>query len=258
MHIGLIPDPIMPLPVSTAPSGGFTGRAPVARRAFTLIELLTVIAIIAILAGILIPVVGRARESARTSQCTSNLRQIGMGMSLFAADNQGLLPPAAGIPPGEAVEVQWTKWLDNYLPQQSTSATAREHPVFLCPSTDYEGLDHEDISRSYSATASIYGPSASGVLGRDSRGRRLLNSIENRPRVPMVIEGKRYLTGNGSISGLNWTAASPDTRAASEEVTTYFDFRHRGRMNVLFADGSVRGQTLADTAQYTRELWEGR
>lgn len=258
MHIGLIPDPIMLLSVSTAPLGGFIGRAPVARRAFTLIELLTVIATIAILAGILIPVVGRVRESARTSQCTSNLRQIGMGMSLFAADNQGMLPPAAGTPSGESTEVQWTKWLDDYLPQQGTSSTAREHPIFLCPSTNYEGLEFSDIARSYSATASIYGPSASGVLGRDSRGRRLLTSIENRPRVPMVIEGKRYQNGNGSISGLNWTAASPDTQASSEEATTYFDFRHRGRMNVLFADGSVRGQTLADTAQYTRELWEGR
>ncbi|MFH1496694.1 MAG: DUF1559 domain-containing protein [Verrucomicrobiota bacterium] len=223
-----------------------------------MIELLTVIAIIAILAGILIPVVGRVRESARNSQCTSNLRQIGMGMSLFAADNQGLLPPAAGIPPGEAVEVQWSKWLDDYLPQQSTSATAREHPIFLCPSTDYEGLDHSGISRSYSATASIYGPSASGVLGRDSRGRRRLNSIENRPVVPMVIEGKRYLTGNGSISGLNWTAARADTTAASEKDTTYFDFRHGNHMNVLFADGSVRGQSLVDTAKYNQQLWEGR
>jgi prepilin-type N-terminal cleavage/methylation domain-containing protein/prepilin-type processing-associated H-X9-DG protein len=61
--------------------------------AFTLIELLTVIAIIGILAAILIPVVGRVRESAKASQCVSNLRQIGMAAYAFAADNEDRLPP---------------------------------------------------------------------------------------------------------------------------------------------------------------------
>ncbi|RRJ95503.1 prepilin-type N-terminal cleavage/methylation domain-containing protein [Opitutaceae bacterium TAV4] len=63
------------------------------KRAFTLIELLTVIAIIGILAGILIPVVGRARESARTTQCLSNFRQLGMAFQLFLGDQKDLLPP---------------------------------------------------------------------------------------------------------------------------------------------------------------------
>jgi len=243
---------------STVPSGRFVECATVGRRAFTLVELLTVIAIIGVLAGILIPIVGRARESARATQCSSNLRQIGMGLFLFANDNRGLLPPAVGVQPGGEAEVQWTKWLDGYLPKQGTSETAREHVIFVCPSTRYEGLELDGIARSYTATASIYGPSASGVLGRNSRGQRLVNSIENRPEVPMVIEAKRYLTGNGSVSGLNWTGASPDVAATSPEATVYFDFRHNDRMNVLFADGSVRGQIIDDTRRYTQVRWEGR
>ena len=62
------------------------------RNAFTLIELLTVIAIIGILAAILIPVVSSVRESARASKCVSNLRQIGMAFHAFAADNQDRFP----------------------------------------------------------------------------------------------------------------------------------------------------------------------
>ncbi len=54
------------------------------RRAFTLIEMMVVITIIAILIGIAVPVIGRARESARDVQCKSNLRQIGQGLTQYA------------------------------------------------------------------------------------------------------------------------------------------------------------------------------
>lgn len=71
------------------------------RRAFTLIELLTVIAIIGILAAILIPVIGRARESAKGARCISNLRQVGVALHAYADENRGFLPPVAftGISP---------------------------------------------------------------------------------------------------------------------------------------------------------------
>jgi prepilin-type N-terminal cleavage/methylation domain-containing protein len=63
-----------------------------ARAAFTLVELLTVIAIIGVLAAIIIPVVGSVRTSAKRSLCVSNLRQVGVAILAFAGDNQGRLP----------------------------------------------------------------------------------------------------------------------------------------------------------------------
>lgn len=62
------------------------------RAAFTLIELLTVIAIIGILAAILIPTVGKVREKARQSASISNLKQIAQALVLYASDNKGLAP----------------------------------------------------------------------------------------------------------------------------------------------------------------------
>ncbi len=60
---------------------------------FTLIELLVVVAIIAILAALLLPALRNARESAKTINCLSNVRQIGMSFQLYGTDQNGLMPP---------------------------------------------------------------------------------------------------------------------------------------------------------------------
>jgi type II secretory pathway pseudopilin PulG len=63
------------------------------RVAFTLVELLVVIGIIAVLVSLLLPALGKARESAQTLACLSNLRQIGLGFALYAQNNDECLPP---------------------------------------------------------------------------------------------------------------------------------------------------------------------
>jgi prepilin-type N-terminal cleavage/methylation domain-containing protein/prepilin-type processing-associated H-X9-DG protein len=62
------------------------------RRGFTLVELLVVIALIATLAGLLLPTLGRAKESGRATACLSNLHQIGLALQLYVQDNGNRLP----------------------------------------------------------------------------------------------------------------------------------------------------------------------
>jgi prepilin-type N-terminal cleavage/methylation domain-containing protein/prepilin-type processing-associated H-X9-DG protein len=68
-------------------------RAPAPRSGFTLIELLVVIAIIGILAAMLFPVFAQAREKGRQADCISNMRQLGMSISMYADDYDELYPP---------------------------------------------------------------------------------------------------------------------------------------------------------------------
>jgi prepilin-type N-terminal cleavage/methylation domain-containing protein/prepilin-type processing-associated H-X9-DG protein len=78
------------------------------QKGFTLIELLVVIAIIAILAAILFPLFGMAKERAHRSSCSSDLKQIGIALSLYCDDFSGRYPKAlAGTKPSEIAAADW-------------------------------------------------------------------------------------------------------------------------------------------------------
>jgi prepilin-type N-terminal cleavage/methylation domain-containing protein len=118
-------------------------HADVRARGFTLIELLVVIAIIAVLAGMLLPVLGRAKEMGRRAYCINNLRQIGLGIRMYQDDNQEhpplyLVNPRAktyGLPGGN------TNYLDGTYISNTNS--------FVCPSDRTKGQIPIDLGWEY-------------------------------------------------------------------------------------------------------------
>lgn len=114
------------------------------RNAFTLIELLTVIAIVGILAAILIPVVGSVRESARGSKCLSNLRQIGTAIVVYSEDIDGRILASRFEDQNGVLRHYWHRELWTYAGYEEASyqrdvnderRLSKIENIFHCPTT---------------------------------------------------------------------------------------------------------------------------
>ena len=113
-----------------------------AGRAFTLIELLVVVAIIAILAALLLPALARAKQTAKTTVCISNLKQWGQATHLYTTDNDDLLPQDGAPNPGNSsTNVGWYVDLPKVLnlpryhdmPWRTNAAIEPGNSVWICP-----------------------------------------------------------------------------------------------------------------------------
>jgi prepilin-type N-terminal cleavage/methylation domain-containing protein/prepilin-type processing-associated H-X9-DG protein len=106
---------------------------PAARRraGFTLIELLVVVAVIALLAGMLLPVFAQAREKARQAVCISNLKQLAAGMRLYSEDYDEALPLVVGHQASDRLIFPMT-WMDRLLPYVGSTS------VFVDASSGHE------------------------------------------------------------------------------------------------------------------------
>jgi len=136
LHVGTTADYL----VLTRGSPAKKPAKPLLRLGFTLIELLVVIAIIAILAAMLVPALSMAKEKARSIYCLSNLKQIGIALTMYSDDYQGKLIPAELNPrKGAPADDGWPTILFNqrYLAAPTTKGyykMAQSGSVFRCPS----------------------------------------------------------------------------------------------------------------------------
>lgn len=222
-------------------------------RAFTLIELLTVIAIIGILAAILIPVVSQAREQARVAQCVSNLRDIGSAVHLYAGEFGDRVPPHIRSD-GAQPDSEWG------------SLVAPNHGVIgLLLPPERGGPNMPSWSGGYLDSAeSLFCPATRDELFQDAQYRR-----------PETIDRANPITRAGymwiyRVWGVNGAGPRDNTRVTNENPNNpyVFDFPapgtsglgprftvnpHQSRVNVLHLGGHVTSFTTEELLQLPRD-----
>lgn len=200
------------------------------RSGFTLIELLVVIAIIAILASILFPVFAQAREAARKASCTSNLKQQGIGITMYAQDFDETLPQGSRTMSDGTV---W-RWMHQTFPY------VKNAEVYHCPSSTF----YWDASV-FTGNAGSYGYNAyflnNGALG----------AIPKPAETVVVVD-----TPGGTVTGNRFRSRPdlPDGSAGAvwngwAQTESRVAYLHQGGANVLFADGHVKTQRPGDLNQ---------
>ena len=193
------------------------------RNAFTLIELLVVIAIIAILAAILFPVFARARENARRSSCSSNLKQIGLGILQYTQDYDEKYPNQV-ISATPANNLHFGYILQPYL---------KSKQIFLCPSA---AGSTSDIKNPYpadtkdhiwTADATTPGGAFSGSYGMNTPVEGISQAqVLNVVRTPMFFDGA-------------WPEASGSADPGIINARRHFD-----GSNLCYVDGHVKFQNF--------------
>jgi prepilin-type N-terminal cleavage/methylation domain-containing protein/prepilin-type processing-associated H-X9-DG protein len=222
------------------------------RKAFTIVELLVVIGIIAVLISILLPALNRAREQARVVVCASNERQIYLAMCVYASVNRGVLPIPLWVSlphfPNAAIQID-APGLYNYTdgalwPYIPGGPDVRQR-VFLCPS---DGPDRQvilDISAQvdYPGLTRNFTYNFNGHLTGNQVGAPVMT---DRGMIPAYV-GIKLAQIKGADHKL-LVLETNDPRDTWNEIATFdnqghflslLSHRHFGRANQCFADGHV-------------------
>jgi prepilin-type N-terminal cleavage/methylation domain-containing protein/prepilin-type processing-associated H-X9-DG protein len=230
--------------------------------AFTLIEVLVSITIVLILAVLTFWGTRHLSESAKTTRCLGNLRQIGTAVLGYAGDHGGALPflVSGDVDKPASHNSVWQQDLDSYLPYPKVNPTGGGRPLagspFFCPSADpnksWLGTepDYAAVGR-YSANEGASGVFSQNAWGTFVPALKLVN-IRNPERCLMVADAcTRHSVLDGSWSmGLNAdnltvSAGVPASGLAPRHGHNGRDSRS-GRVNMLFCDTHVEAFSFAD------------
>lgn len=157
------------------------------KRLFTLIELLVVIAIIAILAAMLLPALSATRESAKSATCIANLKQIGTAVTMYAQDNNDLVPGfVMNQTLASNLNLRWVPELYTYTgdlrPWGCPSAPAAAHAGNLIQGIKADGtIDHTIVANAISIgiNAILYGNTSESALLSFEWSNRKLGCLPN-------------------------------------------------------------------------------
>jgi len=221
-------------------------------RAFTLIELLTVVFIISLLISITMPSLSRARAQGKATACGARLHDMGLAITNYARDFDGHLPVAEFDPEGPCEKFGWAEELlceltyggkpagepNEPFPVQYNTHNVGEYMSYYynCPALGKEpnhtghyrvylpGWSYDTLQRN--SQRKIIGPA-------DPRKSVVLDAIPDviAARLPLLGDGRRGVTGEAS----SYIAGGEAAPGADGMAT--FDDRHYGRVNLLFRDG---------------------
>jgi prepilin-type processing-associated H-X9-DG protein/prepilin-type N-terminal cleavage/methylation domain-containing protein len=206
--------------------------------AFTLVELLVVISIIGLLAGLAVPAINGGLKSAKAGACLSNLHQIGVATMAYAADNSFKLPNA-GTGPSD----MWATQLATFI----STGTKSKKSIFVCP-----GCEKTVVEATGNNVAVTYGVH-NGLMpkgGTASNISSVVRSTEvilagdvcqdpgNKGWSPFCIEQPSIISSQGGRSG-SIDLTSPITVGTDSDKgnNPSLRYRHSGKVNVVMCDG---------------------